>query len=161
VETVSHASFAVRDAMARPWEVLYADDSVAHTQIAREAFLAPGLAPHRLALAVTGAEALDRIFLRPPHEAARRPDLLLLDLDLPVVSGLDVLAAVKADPATRSIPIVVLTRAPRAEDLAACYALGANSVVDYPVPLEALAETFRRVFDYWTAVNVLDSEAGR
>lgn len=141
--------------MARPWDILFADDSVAHVQIAREALADSDVVAHRLSVAWTGADALDRIFRRPPYEAERRPDLLLLDLDLPIVSGLDVLAAVKADPKARAIPVVVLTRAPRPEDLAACYSLGANSVVDYPIPLEALAETFRRVVTYWASLNSL------
>ena len=147
--------------MARPWNILFADDSVAHVQIAREALSRPGVVDHRLAVAATGADALDRIFRRPPYEATRRPDLLLLDLDLPVVSGLDVLAAMKADPDARAIPVVVLTRAPSPEDLAACYARGANSVVDYPIPLEDLAETFRSVVGYWTGLNALARGAGR
>ena len=147
--------------MARPWDILFADDSAAHVQIAREALAAPGVVAHRLSVAWSGADALDRVFCRPPYEAARRPDLVLLDLDLPVVSGLDVLATVKADASSRAIPVVVLTRAPRAEDLAACYALGANSVVDYPIPLEALAETFRSVVAYWANLNALHRGGAR
>jgi CheY-like chemotaxis protein len=144
----------------RPWEILFADDSVAHARIAREALAAPGLAPHRLSLAATGAEALDRIRLASPFEAGSRPDLVLLDLDLPVVTGLDVLAAVRRDPATRALPVVVITRAPAREDLAACYELGANSVVTCPVPLDELSETFRRLVDYWTRVNLLARAEG-
>jgi two-component system response regulator len=141
--------------MARPWEILFADDSVAHARIAREALEAPGVVAHRFSVAATGVEALDRMFLDPPFEAGTRPDLLLLDLDLPVVTGLDVLAAVKRDERTRAVPVVVHARAPREEDLAACYAVGANSVVTLPVPLEELAETFRRVVAYWTQVNLI------
>jgi two-component system, chemotaxis family, response regulator Rcp1 len=141
--------------MARPAEILFADDSVAHARIAREALAADGVAAHRLTVAATGAEALDRLFRRASYEAAARPDLVLLDLDLPVVTGLDVLAAAKRDERTRVVPIVVLTRTPRPEDLAACYALGANSVVEYPIPLEELAETFRRVVAYWARLNTL------
>ena len=147
--------------MTRPWEILFADDSVAHARIAREALDAPGVVALRFSVAATGAEALDRMFLEPPFEAGPRPDLVLLDLDLPVVSGLDVLAAVKRDERTRAVPVVVLTRAPRDEDLAACYALGANSVVTCPVPLEELAETFRRVVEYWARVNLILRAEGR
>ena len=141
--------------MTRPWEILFADDSVAHARIAREALEAPGVVAHRFSVAATGAEALDRMFCDPPFEPGPCPDLLLLDLDLPIVTGLDVLAAVKGDERTRAVPVVVLTRAPRDEDLARCYALGANSVVTLPVPLEQLAEAFRRVVAYWTQVNLI------
>jgi chemotaxis family two-component system response regulator Rcp1 len=146
--------------MARPIEILYADDSVAHARIAREALAAPGVVAHRLTVAETGDAALARVLGLAPFESARRPDLVLLDLDLPVVTGLDVLAALKRDARARAVPVVVLTRAPSAEDLAACYALGANSVVGLPVPLEALAETFRRVVDYWARVSLSPGEAG-
>lgn len=145
---------------ARPVEILFVDDSVAHARIAREALSGPGVARHRLTVAATGREALDRLFGRPPFETAPRPDLLLLDLDLPAVSGLDVLAALKADDRLRAIPVVVLLRSPSAADLAACYGRGANSVVEYPIPLEELAETFRLVVDYWARVNRLPAPAG-
>ena len=145
----------------RPVEILFVDDSVAHARIAREALSGADVPPHRLTVVATGREALDRILGRPPFEAAPRPDLVLLDLYLPVLSGFDVLAAVKSDAVLRSLPVVVLTRAPGEEELAACYARGANSVVEYPVPLEELAETFRRVVDYWARVNRLPRESER
>ncbi len=150
----SSASSSTIQTMTRPWEILFADDSLAHARIAREALAPPGVVSHRLAVAATGAEALGRVMLEPPYEAARRPDLVLLDLDLPVVSGLDVLAAVKGDARSRAVPVVVLTRTPSRDDLQACYALGANGVVACPIPLEELAETYRRVVAYWTSVNV-------
>jgi two-component system response regulator len=146
--------------MARVREILFADDSIAHARIAREALAELDVVPHRLTVANTGAAALDRLFLRPPFETARQPDLVLLDLDLPVVTGLDVLAAVKSDERTRSVPVVVMTRAPRPEDLAACFALGANSVVEFPVRLEDLAATIRAVVDYWARTNVMPGARG-
>ena len=97
------------------FEILFVDDSVAHVRIAREALAAGGAVPHRLTVADTGADALDRLFRRPPYEAAARPDLILLDLDLPAVTGLDVLRAVKAEPSLRRVPVVVVTRSPRPE----------------------------------------------
>ena len=135
------------------FEILFVDDSVAHVRIAREA-LAAGVVPHRLTVADTGADALDRLFRRPPYEAAGRPNLVLLDLDLPAVTGLDVLRAIKAEPSLRHVPVVVVTRSPRPEDLAEAYALGANSVVGCPVGLEELAETYRRIVGYWARLNV-------
>ena len=147
--------------IASPVEILFVDDSVAHVRIAHEALAGDGVPPHRLTIASTGKEALDRLARRTPFETAERPDVVLLDLDLPVISGLDVLSAVKTSHDLRSIPVVVLVRSPRAGDLAECYERGANSVVEYPIPLEELAETFRSVVDYWARLNRLHRGGGR
>ena len=81
--------------------------------------------------------------------------MILLDIKLPLVDGIEVLRQVRADASLHPIPVVMMTSSAEDRDLRACYALGANSVVDYPVPLEELAETFRRVVAYWTGANVL------
>ncbi len=145
---------------ASPVEILFVDDSVAHVRIAREALAADGVPPHRLTVAATGREALDRLARRPPYENAERPDVVLLDLDLPVVSGLDVLTAVKTSADLKAIPVVVLVRSPRGEDVEECYERGANSVVEYPIPLEDLAETVRRVVLYWGRLNLREWRGG-
>ena len=139
--------------MLKPFEILFVDYNEAHAQILREALAAPGAVEHRLRVARTGAEALDFLFGGATDEAAPRPDLVLLNLDMPVVSGLDVLGAVKANPGSRSIPIIVLARSPRPEDVAQCYARGANSVVVRPVPLGELTERLRQVVRYWAEIN--------
>ena len=92
--------------------------------------------------------------------AAALPDVILLDLDLPLISGLDVLTSVKTSRDLRSIPVVVLVRSPRREDVEECYERGANSVVEYPIPLEQLAETVRRVVLYWGRLNLRERRDG-
>jgi CheY-like chemotaxis protein len=145
---------------APPVEILFVDDSVAHVRIAREALAAEGVPPYRLTIASTGKEALDRLARRPPFENTERPDVILLDLDLPLISGLDVLTSVKTSRDLRSIPVVVLVRSPRREDVEECYERGANSVVEYPIPLEQLAETVRRVVLYWGRLNLRERRDG-
>jgi chemotaxis family two-component system response regulator Rcp1 len=145
---------------APPVEILFVDDSVAHVRIAREALAVEGVPPYHLTVASTGKEALDRLVRRPPFENTERPDVVLLDLDLPVISGLDVLTAVKTSHDLRSIPVVVLVRSPRREDVEECYERGANSVVEYPIPLEQLAETVRRVVLYWGRLNLRERRDG-
>jgi two-component system response regulator len=140
--------------MERPVEILFVDDSEAHARAFRDALAAPGVVEHHVRVAADGQAALDRLF-----HGAPRPDLVLLDLELPVVSGLDVLDAVKTSPDLRSIPVVVLARSPRPEDVAACYALGANSVVERPVRLDEQEEAFREIVRYWGTINILNREA--
>ena len=92
-----------------------------------------------------GAEALDFVFCRGPYAARkfeRPPKFILLDLKLPKVSGHQVLRAIKSDPRTRSIPVVVLTSSAQDRDLVECYQSGTNSYVQKPVDLQ----TFRTLF---------------
>jgi CheY-like chemotaxis protein len=139
----------------RPIEVLFVDGNEAHARIMREALAVPGVVEHTLRVASSGSEAIDRLFNNAPFEAAPLPDLVLMDLYLPGTPGLDVLKAVKSDPTLRRIPVVMLTRSPRAGDLVECYARGANSVVSRPIPLEELAATMRAVLEYWARTNAL------
>ncbi len=103
-----------------------------------------------------GAEALDFLFRRgaragrPPDES---PRLVLLDLKLPKVSGLEVLRQVKSDPGSRSIPVVVLTSSRIPQDIANAYGLGANSYVVKPTDSEEFEAAVQQVASYWLEVN--------
>jgi CheY-like chemotaxis protein len=103
-----------------------------------------------------GAEALDWLFARGAH-AGRTPDVLpqvvLLDLKLPKVSGLEVLKAVRADPRTKRLPVVLLTSSKEEQDVLAGYDLGANSYVRKPVDFGEFAEAIRQLGLYWLVLN--------
>jgi two-component system, response regulator len=103
-----------------------------------------------------GAEALDFVFCRGPY-AARKfeqpPRLILLDLKLPKVSGHQVLRAIKADPQTRSIPVVILTSSAQDRDLVECYRSGTNGYVLKPADLQAFQNAVRDFGTYWLRVN--------
>jgi two-component system response regulator len=103
-----------------------------------------------------GEEALDLLFCR--GEFANRsfdhpPRLVLLDLKLPKVDGLDVLSAVKGDPRTRSIPVVVLTSSREERDLVESYKLGANAYIQKPVEFDAFREVIKKLGLFWLVVN--------
>lgn len=103
-----------------------------------------------------GAEALDFIFSRGAYkdrDASARPKVILLDLKLPKVSGLEVLKAIKTDEHTRNIPVVVVTSSREDPDIKAAYALGANSYVVKPVSSDAFVEGMKNVGLYWLLVN--------
>lgn len=116
---------------------------------------------NELAVVRDGAEALDWLFARGVHasrDASVLPQVVLLDLKLPKIDGLDVLRAIRSDPRTRRLPVVILTSSKEERDLAAGYDLGANSYVRKPVAFEDFADAIRQLGLYWL---VLNETAGR
>ncbi|HEY4689444.1 MAG TPA: response regulator [Anaerolineae bacterium] len=111
---------------------------------------------HRLFVAEDGAEALDFIFSRGQYARPKivpSPKVVLLDLKLPKVNGLEVLRALKSNERTRTIPVVILTSSREAPDIRAAYELGANSYVVKPVNFDAFQEAVSHLGLYWLLVN--------
>lgn len=103
-----------------------------------------------------GAEALDYLFCTGPHAARSaelKPRLVLLDLKLPKVNGLEVLRAIKSDERTRTIPVVVLTSSSENRDIAEAYQLGVNSYIVKPVDFKQFDDAIRQVGLYWMLLN--------
>ena len=111
---------------------------------------------NRLHLVRDGAEALEFIFATGAYAArsvADRPKLILLDIKLPKVDGLEVLRQIKADDRTRTIPVVLLTSSPEDRDIAQGYQLGVNSYIVKPVEFEQFQKTVRELGMYWLTLN--------
>jgi CheY-like chemotaxis protein len=109
-----------------------------------------------IAVARDGEEALDFLFGRGPYRGrsgAPPPRLILLDLSLPKVDGLEVLRAVRTNSRTSMVPVVVLTSADDPRELAQCYQLGANSCVQKPVQYPELRSALQAVARYWLELN--------
>ena len=103
-----------------------------------------------------GAEALDFIYGRGPYAqraAAQPPKLILLDLKLPKVDGMEVLRQLKADERTRSIPVVMLTSSQQEKDVVHSYRLGVNSYIVKPVSFSKFAESIQQLGLYWLTLN--------
>jgi two-component system response regulator len=103
-----------------------------------------------------GADALDFVFRRGTHAgrpAHESPRLILLDLNLPKLSGIEVLAQIKSDPATRKLPVVVLSSSTRDKDVLDSYDLGVNSYVSKPVQFEEFARVVGELGMYWLLLN--------
>jgi two-component system response regulator len=103
-----------------------------------------------------GAEALDWLFVRGQHagrDVALRPQVVLLDLNLPKLSGIDVLRAIRDNPATRQIPVVILTSSKEDKDLVETYRLGANGYVCKPVSFNEFNEAVNKLGLYWLLLN--------
>ncbi|MGE0645867.1 MAG: response regulator [Nitrospira sp.] len=111
---------------------------------------------NRIAVVHDGAEALEYLFAtdRYAHLAhSNLPKVVLLDLKLPLVSGIEVLRRCKADDRTRSIPIVVLTSSREEPDIQSCYSLGVNSYIVKPVDFEQFIDAVRQLGLYWLLLN--------
>lgn len=104
-----------------------------------------------------GAEALEVLF---GPQAGPVPRLVMLDLKLPRRTGLEVLAALRQDPRTRAVPVVVLTSTDDQPEIDACYRLGANSFVRKPVEFAAFSEAVRQIGMYWLLLNQPPTEGG-
>jgi two-component system response regulator len=104
-----------------------------------------------------GEEALDFLFCRGKfvHRSMERPPkLVLLDLKLPKVDGLEVLKQVKSDPRTKTIPVVIMTSSKEERDMVASYNLGVNSYIQKPVDFDQFRETVKTIGLYWLVINL-------
>ncbi|HET6951265.1 MAG TPA: response regulator [Acidimicrobiales bacterium] len=135
----------------RPIEVLLVEDDEGDVLMTREA-LEEGNVLNRLTVVGDGVVALD--YLRNPtaHEGGVRPDLILLDLNLPRRDGRQVLEDVKSDPDLRRIPIVVLTTSEAEEDVLRSYDLHANAYVTKPVDFDKFVRVIRQIDDFFISV---------
>ena len=138
----------------RAIDVLLVEDDPGDVVIAREALKAAGLKT-RLSVVSNGDEALEFLRQSGGHEKARRPDLVLLDLNLPGRSGLEVLAEVKGDPELRRIPVVVLTTSGSAQDITRSYDLHANVYVAKPVDFDDFARVVQQIDQFFGGVAEL------
>jgi CheY-like chemotaxis protein len=136
-------------------ELLLVEDNPQDLELALRALRKANLA-NRIQIARDGAEALDFIFCEGPFSARRitdSPKVILLDLKLPKIDGLEVLRRVKGDARTKTIPIVVLTSSKEQSDVVESYKLGVNSYIVKPVNFEGFAEAVHTLGLYWVLLN--------
>ena len=114
---------------------------------------------NRVEIVEDGAEALDFLFHTGPYtDRDERPKVVLLDLKLPRVSGLEVLRQIRADPQTRKLPVVVLTSSREDVDIEKCYELGVNSYIVKPVDFAQFGDAIRQLGLYWLVLNQSPSD---
>jgi CheY-like chemotaxis protein len=141
-----------------PIRILLVDDDPADVRLTQEA-----LKEHKVfcetAVAGDGIEALAYLRREGPYTSVTRPDIILLDLNMPRKDGREALREIKADPFLRQIPVVVLTTSKSEEDVFRSYDLGANSFVTKPVTFQSLVELMKTLGSYWLEMVELPGEA--
>ena len=137
---------------ARPVEILLVEDSPSDTDLTVEALREAKVRNH-LSIAEDGVVALEFLRREGKHAGAPRPDLIMLDLNLPRKDGREVLAEIKSDDTLKTIPVVVLTSSKEDKDVAECYQLGVNSYISKPVEFDDFAKTVAELGFYWLLVN--------
>jgi two-component system, response regulator len=137
-------------------ELLLVEDDPSDVQLTLRAFRKMGLANH-VKVVRDGEEALKLIFGSGDEECAGMQDcrVVLLDLKLPKVPGIEVLRRLKADPRTQALPVVVLTSSREDRDMAECYRLGVNSYIVKPVDFEQFFQSVQSLGLYWLLLNQL------
>lgn len=137
-------------------DILLVEDNPDDVELTRLAFAEAG-EPHRLHVVNDGAEAVEYLLGRGRHasrDVGDLPALVLLDLNLPRLDGREVLQAIRADDATRRLPVVMLTTSAEPFDVEEAYALGANSYIQKPVAFDRFVEVVRQVGRYWLTINL-------
>lgn len=136
-------------------EILLVEDNPNDAELTMRALKKNRLANNLLWLK-DGAEALDYIFSKGPYENRNKdiiPKVILLDLKMPKVDGIEVLAKLKSDERTKVIPVVVLTSSKEEPDIKRCYSLGANSYIVKPVDFEKFIAAVSQISLYWLLTN--------
>lgn len=135
----------------RPIEILLVEDNPGDVDLTREALIGAKVR-NNLHVADDGAEALDFLFRRGTHSTAIRPDIILLDLNLPKKDGREVLAEIKRDPSLADIPVVILTTSEADEDILRAYQLHANCYISKPVDFTQFLRIVESIEDFWLTV---------
>ena len=137
--------------MHKPVDILMVEDSVTDVLMMREALMQATL-PNRLHVVEDGVEALAYLRGEGSYTGTPRPNLILLDLNLPRKDGREVLTEIKTDPKLKSIPIVILTSSTAEEDVLRAYGLHANCYVPKPVDFLSFAKVVSSIEEFWIRV---------
>ncbi len=150
----------LKNNLGRPVEILLVEDSPSDTDLTLAA-LAEAKVSNRVTVVEDGVQAMEFLRRQGNRAQAPRPDLILLDLNLPRKDGREVLAEIKADEELKSIPVVVLTTSQAEKDVLQAYALHANCYITKPVDFQQFLEVVKSVEGFWLTVVKLPSETSQ
>lgn len=150
------AGMGLRGKMVGTVDILLVEDNPGDARLAAEAFK-EGTIPTHLHVVQDGIEAMSFLRREAPYEAAPRPDLVLLDLNLPRKDGREVLAEIKEDPLLRRVPVIVLTTSQAETDVSRSYELHANCYIVKPVDFDRFIDVVRGIEDFWCSLVKLPS----
>jgi len=145
--------------LVKPIEILLVEDNPGDADLAREA-LEGGKIKNNLFIVADGEAAMDFLYRAGPYSDVPRPDLILLDLNLPRKDGREVLADIKAHKDLKRIPVVILTTSKSEEDILKSYNLHANCYITKPIDLNQFIKVVRCIEDFWLSIVVLPPNGG-
>ena len=137
--------------VGRPVEFLLVEDNPGDVRLTREA-LKDSKIRNNLNVLGNGISALNHLRREPPYENALRPDIILLDLNLPKMDGREVLSRIKADPALKRTPVVVITSSEAEQDILRTYDLHVNGYVTKPVDLDQFIKVVQSIESFWRTI---------
>ncbi len=143
--------------ISHPAEILLVEDNPGDVRLTQECFKESKIS-NNLSVVMDGQEAIDFLRHKGKFANAPRPDLILLDLNLPRKDGREVLAEIKADPDLRKIPVVVLTISKAEQDILKSYDLHANCFITKPIDLDQFAIIVKSIEDFWLTIVKLPRE---
>lgn len=135
-------------------EILLVEDNPGDARLTQEA-LKDGKVKNNLHIVYDGLEATDFLFQRNQYQNAPRPDLIILDLNLPKKNGKEVLAEIKSDESLKSIPVIILTISKAEEDVIRSYSLHANCFLIKPIDVNKFFDVVRSIEDFWLSLVTL------
>ncbi|THB75265.1 MAG: response regulator [Desulfobulbaceae bacterium] len=141
----------------KPIDILLVEDNPGDAELAKEA-LEESKVNNNLHIVGDGEQAMDFLYMRGPFQDKPRPDLILLDLNLPRKDGREVLAEIKNDANLKRIPVVILTSSKAEEDIVKTYDLHANCYISKPLNFDRFVEVVKSIESFWLSIVVLPKE---
>jgi CheY-like chemotaxis protein len=135
----------------KPIVILLVEDNLGDVRLTQEAFK-EGRVSNLLIVAADGIEAMSILRRKEPHSESPRPDLILLDLNIPRMDGRQVLAEIKSDPDLKRIPVIILTTSKAEEDILRTYDLNANCYITKPVDYDNFLSVVKTIDEFWLTV---------
>ncbi len=144
------------DRLTTPVDILLVEDNPGDVRLTQEAFRDSRL-PIKLNVVMDGEDAMNYLYRRTPYENATRPDMILLDLNIPKKDGREVLEEIKNDSSLRYVPVVVLTTSNAEQDILKTYSLNVNAYINKPVDFDRFFDIVQKIEDFWLMTATLPS----
>jgi two-component system, chemotaxis family, response regulator Rcp1 len=144
----------MQEILSRPVDILLVEDNPGDVRLTQEAFRDSRLTI-KLNVVMDGEDALNYLFRRPPYENATRPDMILLDLNIPKKDGREVLEEIKQDDSLRFVPVVVLTTSNAEQDIVKTYNLKVNAYINKPVDFDRFFDIVQKIETFWLMTATL------
>ncbi len=137
-------------------DILLVEDNPGDVRLTQEAFRDSKL-PVKFNVVMDGEDALNYLYRRPPYEEATRPDIILLDLNIPKKDGREVLSEIKNDESLKFVPVVVLTTSNAEQDIVRTYNLNVNAYINKPVDFDKFFDIVQKIEEFWLMTAILPS----